>query len=40
MLIGQLRTMINDLSASWELEPTVEAGEVARGDALATSCVT
>ena len=33
-LIGRLRTAINDLSTSWELEPTNEAREVARGDAL------
>jgi hypothetical protein len=33
-LTGWLRTTINDLSASWELETTNEAGETARGDAL------
>jgi hypothetical protein len=33
-LTGQLRTAINDLLSSWELEPTNKAGEVARGDAL------
>ena len=33
-LTGRLRTAINDLSTSWELEPTNEAGEAARGDAL------
>jgi len=33
-LTSWLRTTINDLSVSWELEPTNEAGEVARVDAL------
>jgi len=33
-LTGQLRTAINDLSTSWELKPTNEAGEAAQGDAL------
>ena len=33
-MTGRLRTAINDLSTSWELEPTNEAGEAARGDAL------
>jgi len=33
-LTGQLRTTINDLSTSWELEPTNETREAARGDAL------
>ena len=35
MLTGRLRTAINDLSSSWELEPANEAGEASRGDALA-----
>jgi len=30
----QLRTVINDLSASWKLEPVDESREEARGDAL------
>jgi hypothetical protein len=34
MLTGWLRTAINNVSTSWELEPTNEAGEAARGDAL------
>jgi len=33
-LTGRLRTAINDLSASWELEPTNKEGEAAQGDAL------
>jgi len=33
-LTGRLRTVINDISASWELEPANENREVARGDAL------
>jgi hypothetical protein len=33
-LTGHLRTAINDLSTSWELEPVNEAEEAARGDAL------
>ena len=33
-LNGRLRTAINDLSASWELEPADESKEEARGDAL------
>jgi len=33
-LNGQLRTAINDLSTSWELEPVDESKEEARGDAL------
>ena len=33
-LTGRLRMAINDLSASWELEPANETGEAARGDAL------
>jgi hypothetical protein len=33
-LNGRLRTVISDLSASWELEPVDESREVARGDAL------
>ena len=33
-LNGRLRTAINDLSASWELEPADESREEARGDAL------
>jgi len=28
------RTMINDLSTSWELEPADDSREAARGDAL------
>ena len=32
-LTGRLRTVINNLSTSWELEPTNEVGEAARGDA-------
>ncbi|XP_021321306.1 putative uncharacterized protein DDB_G0271606 [Sorghum bicolor] len=35
-LTGRLRTAINNLSTSWELEPANEAGEAARGDALGT----
>jgi len=31
---GRLRTAINDLSASWELEPADESREEARGDTL------
>jgi len=34
LLMGRLRTAINDLSAAWELKPANEAGEAARGDAL------
>ena len=34
MLTGRLRTAINDLLTSWELEHANEAGEAARGDAL------
>ena len=33
-LNGRLRTAINDLSTSWELEPVDESREAARGDAL------
>ena len=33
-MTGRLRTAINDLSTSWELESANEAGEAARGDAL------
>ena len=33
-MTGRLRTAINDLSASWELEPTNKEGEAAQGDAL------
>jgi len=33
-LNGRLRTAINDLSASWELEPADESKEEVRGDAL------
>jgi len=33
-LNGRLRTAISDLSASWELKPADETGDVARGDAL------
>ena len=33
-LNGRLRTAINDLSASWELEPADESREEARGDVL------
>jgi hypothetical protein len=33
-LNGRLRTVINDLSASWELKPTDESKEEARGGAL------
>ena len=33
-LNSRLRTAINDLSASWELEPVDESREEARGDAL------
>ena len=33
-LNGRLRTAINDLSVSWELEPADESKEEARGDAL------
>ena len=31
---GRLRTAINDLSVTWELEPADESKEEARGDAL------
>ena len=34
MLTGQLRTAINDLLTSWELESAKDAGEAALGDAL------
>ena len=34
MLTDRLRTTINDLSTSWELEPTNKAAKAARGDAL------
>jgi hypothetical protein len=33
-LTGWLRTTINNLSTSWELEPPSEVGKAARGDAL------
>ena len=33
-LTSRLRTAINDLSTSWELEPADESREAARGDAL------
>jgi hypothetical protein len=33
-LTGRLRTAINDLSTSWELEPIDKAGEAARCDTL------
>ena len=33
-LTSRLRTAINDLSTSWELEPADESREVARGNAL------
>jgi hypothetical protein len=33
-LTGRLRTVISDLSASWELEPVDESREAAQGDAL------